>query len=98
MRQNNMRFFVAALFCMLFVLTGCGGQTQKTAAESAPGFVKAMTPEERADAILARMTPAEKIGQLFGGRKHTTVMHGCDNVDEDSDLKKQAEEIYKLIT
>ena len=40
----------------------------------------------------------EKIGQLFGGRKHTTVMHGCDNVDEDSDLKKQAEEIYKLIT
>ena len=40
----------------------------------------------------------EKIGQLFGGRKHTTVMHGCDNVDEDPELKKQAEEIYKLIT
>jgi chromosomal replication initiator protein len=40
----------------------------------------------------------EKIGQIFGGRKHTTVMHGCDNVDEDKDLKKQAEEIYKLIT
>ena len=30
--------------------------------------------------------------------KHTTVMHGCDNVDEDKDLKKQAEEIYRLIT
>ncbi len=40
----------------------------------------------------------EKIGQIFGGRKHTTVMHGCDNVDEDKDLKKQAEEIYRLIT
>lgn len=40
----------------------------------------------------------EKIGQIFGGRKHTTVMHGCDNVDESSELKKQAEEIYKLIT
>ena len=40
----------------------------------------------------------EKIGQLFGGRKHTTVMHGCDNVDEDPELKKQAEEIYKHIT
>ena len=40
----------------------------------------------------------EKIGQLFGGRKHTTVMHGCDNVDEDPELKKQAEDIYKHIT
>lgn len=40
----------------------------------------------------------EKIGQLFGGRKHTTVIHGCDNVDESPELKKQAEEIYKLIT
>ena len=40
----------------------------------------------------------EKIGQIFGGRKHTTVMHGCDNVDENKDLKKQADEIYKLIT
>lgn len=40
----------------------------------------------------------EKIGQLFGGRKHTTVMHGCDNVDENPELKAQAEEIYKLIT
>ena len=40
----------------------------------------------------------EKIGQLFGGRKHTTVMHGCDNVDENSELKAQAEEIYKSMT
>ena len=40
----------------------------------------------------------EKIGQIFGGRKHTTVMHGCDNVDENKALKKKADEIYKLIT
>ena len=40
----------------------------------------------------------EKIGQIFGGRKHTTVMHGCDNVDQNQELKNQAEEIYKLIT
>ena len=40
----------------------------------------------------------EKIGQIFGGRKHTTVMHGCNNVDEDSKLKKDAEDIYKHIT
>ena len=40
----------------------------------------------------------EKIGQIFGGRKHTTVMHGCDNVDENPQLKSQAEEIYKLMT
>ena len=40
----------------------------------------------------------EKIGQLFGGRKHTTVMHGCDNVDEDEQLKKVAENIVKNIT
>ena len=40
----------------------------------------------------------EKIGQIFGGRKHTTVMHGCDNVDENLQLKSQAEEIYKLMT
>ena len=40
----------------------------------------------------------EKIGQIFGGRKHTTVMHGCDNVDENPHLKSQAEEIYKLMT
>ncbi|WP_051689140.1 chromosomal replication initiator protein DnaA [Butyrivibrio sp. AE2032] len=40
----------------------------------------------------------EKIGQIFGGRKHTTVMHGCDNVDADETLKAQAEEIVKLIS
>lgn len=39
-----------------------------------------------------------KIGELFGGRTHTTVMHGCTNVEENEELKKQAEEIIKLIT
>ena len=46
---------------------------------------------------LSKMTLKEKIGQLFGGRKHTTVMHGCDNVDEDPETKKEAEAIYKSI-
>ncbi len=40
----------------------------------------------------------EKIGQLFGDRKHSTVMHGCENVDASNELKNQAEEIIKLIT
>ena len=40
----------------------------------------------------------EKIGQIFGGRKHTTVMHGCNNVDEDPKLKAEAEDIVKHIT
>lgn len=40
----------------------------------------------------------EKIGELFGGRKHTTVIHGCTNVDESEKLKAEAEEILKIIT
>ncbi|MBP5199074.1 MAG: glycoside hydrolase family 3 protein [Schwartzia sp.] len=75
MRQNNIKFLVAALFCMLFVLTGCGGQTQRSAAGTAPEFVKAMTPEERANAMLARMTPAEKIGQLLMIGLHGTELN-----------------------
>ena len=39
-----------------------------------------------------------KIGELFGGRTHTTVMHGCTNIEEDEKLKAAAEEIIKLIT
>lgn len=38
-----------------------------------------------------------KVGDLFG-RTYTTVMHGCANVEENEELKKQAEEIIKLIT
>ena len=67
--------FLSVMLSALCLLTGCGGQTQKTAAESAPGFVNAMTPEERADAILARMTPAEKIGQLLMIGVHGTELN-----------------------
>jgi len=38
------------------------------------------------------------IGEIFGGKSHTTVMHSCTNVDDDPELKKEAEEIVKLIT
>ena len=41
------------------------------------------------------------IGQAFGGRDHTTVMHGCDRISEtmeaDSSFKKRVEEIMKQI-
>ena len=41
------------------------------------------------------------IGQDFGGRDHTTVMHGCDKVAEtmetDFSFKKRVEEIMRLI-
>ena len=41
------------------------------------------------------------IGQAFGGRDHTTVMHGCDKVSEamqtDFSFKKRVEEIMRLI-
>lgn len=40
----------------------------------------------------------ETIGKFFGGRSHTTVMHGCTNVEKNKDLKSDAEEIIKLIT
>ena len=64
MGRLTKRLFMT-LFLAMLLLTGCGGQPQRTAAENAPEVVKAMTPEERADAFLARMTPAEKIGQLL---------------------------------
>ena len=42
-----------------------------------------------------------KIGQSFGGRDHTTVMHGCDKIaasmDADFSFKKKIEEIMGLI-
>ena len=41
------------------------------------------------------------IGQAFGGRDHTTVMHGCDKISEtmeaDSSFKKRVEEIMRQI-
>ncbi len=67
--------FLSALLAVLCLLGGCGASPQRTAAEGAPEFVKAMTPEERADAILARMTPAEKIGQLLMIGVHGTELN-----------------------
>ena len=40
----------------------------------------------------------KKIGTYFGGRTHPTVLHGCNSVDNDPKLKKEAEEIIKLMT
>ena len=38
-----------------------------------------------------------KIGKYFGGRKHSTVINSISNIDENSELKKEAEEIKKRI-
>ena len=41
------------------------------------------------------------IGQAFGNRDHTTVMHGCDKISElvasDYAMKRQVEELRKLV-
>ena len=41
------------------------------------------------------------IGQAFGGRDHTTVMHGCDRIGEamesDFSFKKRIEDIMRQI-
>ncbi len=39
----------------------------------------------------------DKIGKYFGNRKHTTVINSINNVEENPDLKKEAEEIKKRI-
>ena len=40
----------------------------------------------------------DKIGSYFGGRTHSTVLHSCNNIDDNPQLKKDAEEIIKLMT
>ena len=47
-----------------------------------------ITPRHLAMAIAARVTPKSlpQIGQSFGGRDHTTVLHACDKIRKD--LKK----------
>lgn len=40
----------------------------------------------------------EKIGNSFGGRKHTTVMNACSHVEADDNLLQDVESIKKRIT
>lgn len=46
-------------------------------------------------------TPYEKIGSLFGGRDHTTIMHGVEKIDlemrANPQIRKEVGEIKKLI-
>lgn len=43
-----------------------------------------------------------KIGELFGGRDHTTVMHACDRItvelDENTSLREAMEDIIRTLT
>jgi len=39
----------------------------------------------------------DKIGKYFGGRKHSTVINSISNVDDNPELKKEAEDIKKRI-
>ncbi len=60
-------------------------------------------PRQVAMYICRRMTSMSTtgIGAAFGGRDHTTVMHGCDKIEEsmkaDFAFKKRVEEIIGLI-
>ncbi len=60
-------------------------------------------PRQVAMYICRRMTSLSTngIGRAFGGRDHTTVMHGCDKIEEamkaDFSFKKRVEEIMGLI-
>lgn len=43
-----------------------------------------------------------KIGQVFGGRDHTTVMHACDKIsneiDQSAELRRAITELKRNIT
>ena len=60
-------------------------------------------PRQVAMYICRRMTSLSttSIGKSFGGRDHTTVMHGCDKIaaamNDDFSFKKKVEEIMGLI-
>ena len=45
--------------------------------------------------------PLSNIGSYFGGRDHTTVMHGCekiaDTVKSDSAFRRRVEELMGLV-
>jgi len=40
-------------------------------------------------------TPLVKVGESFGGRDHTTVMHSCEKIAEDI---KNKPEMQKIVT
>jgi len=40
----------------------------------------------------------DKIGKIFGGRKHSTVLHGISNVEDNPELKRIATDIVKKLT
>lgn len=75
MKQKYTAFF-AILFFSLFLLSGCGGGAPQSGSGDAS---HSMTPEERADAILSRMTLSEKIGQM--------VMIGVHGTELDADSR-----------
>jgi chromosomal replication initiator protein len=60
-------------------------------------------PRQVAMYICRRMTTLSttNIGRAFGGRDHTTVMHGCEKItasmDADFSFKKKVEDIMGLI-
>ena len=60
-------------------------------------------PRQIAMYICRKMTSLSttNIGKAFGGRDHTTVMHGCDKIAESMDrdfaFKKKVEELMGLI-
>ena len=40
----------------------------------------------------------DRIGEIFGGRKHSTVLHSCDNVTNNPSLMQTASDIMKRMT
>jgi chromosomal replication initiator protein len=39
-----------------------------------------------------------KIGEAYGGRDHTTVIHACDRIQTEMDLDPSLEDIIKQLT
>ena len=69
--KHKISLFLAALFASLFFAAGCGGAATQSGTN---GGASQMTPEERADAVLAQMTLSEKIGQMVMIGVHGTKL------------------------
>ena len=69
--KHKISLFLAALFVALFFAAGCGGAATQSRTN---GGASPMTPEERADAVLSRMTLSEKIGQMLMIGVHGTKL------------------------